>query len=193
MASTVQVANFALSGELGKDQITSLTEDTKAARLVNLNFATTAKEVMTLGEFSSATFRQTLAQDATAPNHEYTYRYQLPTDPKFLGMLRINELRPGDYPHAIESGYLLTNQGSVKIKYKGYQSDTEKWDPMLERCVVLRLAQKLCYTLTGNLKLKEMLTQEFFTYLNIGTSVDGMNSTGVDDTLITSDMLDVRL
>ena len=191
MASKVAIANFALAGELSKDQITALTDNTKAAKLVNLMFDDVAKEVMTLGVWSSATSRQTLAQDATAPDWQYLYRYTLPTSPKFLGLLKINELRPGDYPHSIESGYLLTDETTVKIQYKSWQTDTEKWDSMLQRCVVLKLAERLCYTLTGNVQLKQTLLGEFEAALRIGLGVDGQNQ-GDDDLTVTDDLKDVR-
>jgi len=191
MASKVTIANLALAGELSKDQITALTDNTKAAKLVNLMFDDVAKEVMTLGSWSSATSRQTLAQDATAPDWQYLYRYTLPTNPKFLGLLKINELRPGDYPHSIESGYLLTDESTVKIQYKSWQTDTEKWDSMLQRCVVLKLAERLCYTLTGNIALKKTLLAEFEDALNKGLGIDGMNQ-GDDDLTVTDDLKDVR-
>lgn len=192
MASKVQIANFALAIELGKDTITSLSDNTEGAKLVNLIFDDTAKEVMTMGAFSSSTFRQTLAQDATAPDWGFSYRYALPNDPKFLGMLKINELRPGDYPHAVEDGWLLTDEGSVKIQYKGWQTDTAKWDSMLERAVVLRLAAKMCYPLTGNLDLKKILTAEFFEALDTGLAIDGLNSSSVDNITYTEELKDVR-
>jgi hypothetical protein len=193
MASKVAIGNFALAGELGKDQMTSLTDDTRGAKLVNLLFDDTAKEVMTLGAFSSATFRQTLALDATAPDWEFDYRYPLPTDPLFLGLLKINELRPGDYPHSIESGFLLTDEATAKIQYKGWQEDTEKWDKMLEHCVVLLLAFKMCYALTGNLKLRDELRRDFRIALDEGLGVDGTNSSAVDNLIYTVELLDVRL
>jgi hypothetical protein len=193
MASKVAIANFALAGELGKDQITAITDDTKGAKLANLLFDDTAQEVMTLGAFSSATFRQTLAQDATAPDWGFSFRYILPTSPKFLGLLKVNELRPGDFPHSIESGFLLIDEGTVKIQYKGWQTDTEKWDMMLQRAVVLRLASKMCYTLTGNLDLKKSLIAEFVESLDTGLGVDGTNSSAVDNIIYTQDLADVRL
>ena len=191
MASKVAIANFALAGELAKDQITALTDNTKAAKLINLMFDDVAKEVMTLGQWSSATSRQTLAQDATAPDWKYLYRYPLPTDPKFLGMIKINELLPGQIPHSIESGFLLTDEATVKIHYKSWQTDTEKWDSMLQRCVVLKLAERLCYTLTGNIALKKTLLAEFEDALNKGLGIDGMNQ-GDDDQTYTDDLKDVR-
>ena len=192
MASKVAIANFALAGELGKDQITSLTDGTKAAQLVNLLFDNTAQEVMSEGAWSSATQRQTLAQDATAPDWGYDYRYTLPTTPKFLGIVKINETDIGDIPFAIEAGYLLTNESTAKIKYKIWQEDTEKWDPHLQRAVVLRLASKLCYALTGNMDLKKTLLAEYAEALDSGLAVDGTNSTD-DDLTVTDDLKNVRL
>jgi hypothetical protein len=191
MASKVAIANFALSGELSKDQITSLTDNTKAAKLVNLLFDDVAKEVMTLGAFSSSMYRQTLARDATVPDWGYAYRYVLPTNPKFLGIIKLNELVPGDIPHSIESGFLLTDEPSAKMLYKSWQTDTEKWDSMLQRCVVLKLAERLCYTLTGNMDLKKTLLAEFDDALDKGLGIDGQNA-GDDDITVTNDLKDVR-
>ena len=192
MASKVSIANFALVGELGKDKITALTDGTEGAKLVNLLFDDCAQEVMTVGAFSSATFRQTLARDATAPDWGYSYRYTLPTNPKFLGMLKINSLRPGDSPHAIESGFLLTDEATVKIQYKGWQTDTEKWDKMLERSVVLNLAYKMCYTLTGNVDLRKQLFAEYLESLDTGIAIDGLDGSDVDNVTFTEELKDVR-
>lgn len=192
MASKVQIANFALAGELGKDQITALTDNTKAAKLVNLMFDDVAQEVMAEGAWTSATTRQTLARDATAPDWGFLYRYPLPKNPKFLGMVKMNELQPGDIPFAIENDYLLTDETTANIKYKMWQTDTEKWDKHMQRCVVLLLASKLAYSLTGNLKLQDALYQKYQIALRSGLAVDGTNSTD-DDLTITDDLTIVRL
>jgi len=191
MASKVAIANFALAAELGVDQITSLSDDNKAARLVSLYYDDTAKEVMSMGAWSSATFRQTLAQDTTAPGWQFSYRYVLPTNPRFLGLLKLNELKPGDIPHKIESGYLLTDEASVKILYKGFQADTETYSPELQRAIVLALASRLCYALTGNVQLKTTLLAEFQFAVDAGLASDGMNSQD-DDLTVTDDLKDVR-
>jgi len=192
MASKVAIANFALAVELGVDQITSLTDDNKAARLVNLYYDDTAQDVMTKGAWSSATFRQTLAQDATAPDWQFSYRYKLPTNPKFLGLLKINELEPGDTQHTIESGYLLTDENAIKIQYKGFQTDTEQYSPELQRAIVLALAARLCYALTGNTTLKSTLMAEAQFAIDDGLASDGMNSQD-DNVTVTNDLKDVRI
>lgn len=191
MASKVAIANYALAGELGKDQITALTDTTKAAEMVNLLFDITAQEVMAEGAWSSATKRQTLAQDATAPDWGYLYRYTLPTDPKFLGLLKVNELLPGDSIYSVESGFLLTDDTTMKIQYKIWQTDTEKWDMNLQRAVVLKLAAKLCYSLTGNVELKKTLLAEYQEALDSGLSLDATNSSD-DDFTVTDDLKVVR-
>jgi len=192
MASKVAIANFALVGELSKNKITALSDNTEGAKLVSLLFDDTAQEVMTVGAFSSSTFRQTLARDAMAPDWGYSYRFALPTDPKYLGLLKVNELRPGDVAHSIESGFLLTDEATVKIQYKGWQDDTEKWDPMLQRAVVLRLAHKMSYPLTGNVDLKKHLFAEYLDALDTGIAIDGMSSSNVDNIIYTEDLKDVR-
>lgn len=191
MASKVAIANMALVGELSQEQITSLLDNTRGAKLANLLYDSVAKEVMTEVEWSSASFRQTLAQDVTAPEFGFAFRYVLPNDPLFLGMIKINELRAGEITFAIEDGYLLTDDSTAKIKYKGFQTNTEAYDSMLERAIVLNLAHKMCYTLTGNMKLKEMLVNQYEFAKNNGASVDGLNSND-DNEIITSDLIDVR-
>lgn len=191
MASKVAIANFALTGELGKDQITSFLDGTKGSKLVNLLFDDTAEEVMAEGAWSSATSRQTLAQDSTAPDWGYSYRYQLPTNPKYLGMIKVNECKPGDTEYSIESGFLLTDESTMKIQYKMFQTDTEKWDKNLQRAIVLKLAVKMCYNLTGNLQLKQALAAEYVEALDSGLAVDGTNSNEAD-LLVSDDLKDVR-
>ena len=191
MASKVAIANMALVGELSQEQITSLLDDTRGAKLANLLYDSTAKEVMVEVEWTSASFRQTLGQDATAPDFGFLFRYVLPNDPLFLGMIKINELRAGDIIFAIEDGYLLTDDSTAKIKYKGFQVDTESYDPMLERAIVLKLAHKMCYTLTGNVKLKELLFNQYQIAVENGAAIDGLNSNDDNET-ITSDLIDVR-
>lgn len=192
MASKVSIANFAIFVELGLDQITALTEDSKAARIVNLLFDDTAKEVMNEGAWASATFRQLLAQDATAPSWEFNFRYILPADPLFLGLLKINELIPGDTVYKVESGFLLTDANPVSLLYKGFQTDTEQYGSFLTRAITLRLASKMCYGLTGNEKLKELLLLEYRDSVDHGLAVDGTQSSG-DDITITNDLKEVRL
>ena len=192
MASKVSIANFAIFVELGLDQITALTEDSKAARLVNLLFDDTAKEVMNDGAWASATFRQLLAQDAETPSWEFNFRYVLPTDPLFLGLLKINELIPGDTVYKVEAGFLLTDANPVSLLYKGFQDDTEKYGTHLTRAITLLLAAKMCYGLTGNEKLKELLLAEYTFALENGLAVDGTQSSG-DDFTITNDLKEVRL
>ena len=191
MASKVAIANFALAVELGVDQITALTDDSPTARLVNLVFDDTAREVMAEGEWSSATFRQVLARDAAAPAWGFAYRYILPTDPEFLGLLKTDELVAGDIPYSVENGFLLTDEIAISLKYKGFQEDTEAYDMQLQRAITLKLAAKMCYNLTGNEKLKLTLLQEYQLALDVGLATVGLNSSD-DDITVTNDLKDVR-
>jgi len=185
MASKVEIANFALT-ELGKDSIVALTDNSS----MNLIFDDTAREVMSMGQWTSSNFRQTLAQDATAPIFGFAYRYVLPTDPQYLGMISINEDRIGDIEYRISSGYLETDENAVSIRYKGYATNAESWDQHLQRAIVLRLAQKLCFKITGDSRLKEQLRQEFNEALDNGLAVDGLD--GTTDSFVVRELGDVR-
>ena len=108
---------------------------------------------------------------------------------KFIAAKTIGILvtvKPGQ--QYIENGFLLTDETTAKIKYKGFQANTESYDPMLERAIVLKLAHKMCYTLTGNMKLKEMLLNQYAVAVDNGASIDGLNSNDDNET-ITSDLI----
>ncbi len=175
MASKVQIANRALQ-RLAVGRITAFTENTKAAKEVNLIFDDVVQEVISEGAWTSTTIRQTLGQDATAPDWGYSYRYVLPTDPKFLGLLEINETAIGEVDYTIENGYLLSNDSSMKIKYKAYVTDAQSYDPQLVKAIVAKLAHDLSYSFTGKEGMKDRLLAEYMNALDTGLATDGLNS-----------------
>lgn len=148
MASKVAICNLALS-RLGAARVTALSENSKEAKDCNAIFDLIAEEVMAMGAWPSATRRATLAQLSTTPEFEFTYTYQLPTDPKFLRILSINDSKRGDIPYAIEGDKLLTNESSLKLRYVANITDPETYDIYLRQAIVDRLVAELTYAVTG--------------------------------------------
>lgn len=158
MASQVQICNFALS-RLASDRIISLSDQTKAAKECNAIYDIVAEITMSTGPWPSCTKRTTLAQSSTTPDFGFTYQYQLPTDPKCLKVLAINECKLGDYAYAIENGYLLTDLTSVSIQYIMRLTNTEDYDVFLMQAVIEALTAELSYRFTGQSSISKDLTE----------------------------------
>ena len=189
MASKVQICNLALS-KLGAGRITSLTDGSETANLCNTLFDDIADEVMIEGPWTSVIARAELAADATAPEYHFTHQFTLPTDPYCLRVLDINEDVPGQYEFKIEGRKLLSEISTMKIRYISRVEDTESFDAMLKRSIVLRLASELAYPLTGNRTLAAQLIEEYKSSVSNGLSVDGQQ--GSTEHIQTNDLTDPR-
>src|SRR5690606_20524843 len=159
--SKVQICNLALT-RIAAARIIDLGDNTTEAKDCNAIYDLIAEEVMSMGNWPSVRARASLVQLSTIPTFEFTYAYRLPTDPKFLKLIYINESKPGDIRYAIEGNALLCNESSVKIKYLALLSNTEQYDIYLRQAIVDRLAAELSYSRTGQLSLY----QEALTYAN---------------------------
>lgn len=148
MASKVELCNLALT-RIGASRITTLGDTTVEAKDCNAIYDIIAKQTMSLGTWPSVVRRASLAQLSETPEYEFTYAYQLPTDPKCLRILSINEFKRGEIPFAIEGSTLLCDESTVKIKYLAYITDPESYDIYLEQAVVDRLTAELTYKMTG--------------------------------------------
>lgn len=158
MPSVVDISNSALN-MLGATNIASLTEDSKAARLVNQRYEAVRDAVFRSHNWNSLIARATLAQSATTPDFGYAFQYPLPGD-----CLRVLEFTNGilSYPqdnitsnsngpvYVIEGRNLLTDETVAKIKYVTRETDPNKYDPLLVDAISARLAYELCYAITGS-------------------------------------------
>lgn len=152
MASKVSLCNLALT-RIGAERIITLDENTQESKDCFAIFDLIAEEVMSIGSWPSVRRRSTLVQLAETPAFEFTYAYQLPTNPKFLKLIYINESVPGEIRYSIEGNKLLTDESSIKIKYLAYITDVESYDIFLRQAIVDRLAAELSYKRTGNISL----------------------------------------
>lgn len=173
MASSVEICNQALL-RIGYDTITSLSDGTKVANACNLLYDNTVDYVLSLGSWTVATYRATLAQTTSTPTYEYDYSYQLPTSPKTFRVLEINKQPVSDADFRIEQDKLLSNDTTVDIKYIGRLSDPVKFGPLLTEVIIAKLAMDLAYRFSGNASLKQQLSAEFKETLMDALALDGM-------------------
>lgn len=184
MASKLDLANQALT-MLGVKRLTSLTDGTAHAKLVNEIIDDVIKEVMIDGAFSSTIRRASLNATSNTPVYEYTYEYQLPTNPLCLKVIELEELQINALQYAagyeaepsfrIEGDKLLSDTSTAKIKYIAYITDTGSYDAALSMAIKARLTADLAYPITGSATLAEKLYSKYERVLARAKSIDGQN------------------
>lgn len=172
MASKVQMANAALT-KVGGNLILSLTEGTAAARACNTRFDDILYSLLQDHPWNFAVERATLVPLTAAPNHEYDYKFLLPTNPYCLKVLDVYL----EVPYKVEGRYILCNESSIDIKYIKRITDVNELSPMFRELFSLKLAADLAYSEAGSVNLKQQLLEEFNRLLREARSIDAQEDT----------------
>ena len=151
MASVVNMCNSALN-LLGASTISSLTEDTKNARLCNQRYEPIRDRVFRSHNWNCLIKRVQLAQDSTGPVVEYTYGYTLPTD-----CLRVLKIHNGStdsiassLDFKVEGRKIVTDITTIYLVYVALITDPNEYDTYLREAVSHQLAADICYAITNN-------------------------------------------
>lgn len=156
MASQVDILNRALI-KLGAAQITSITDNTKAARILSGLWDTVRKAELTRRFWYFALARAALPALSSAPAWGFDTQFQLPPD--FLKIMQVNDtfIAPGlvdyrsgdDSAYAIEGSNILTNFATpLKIRYVMDVTDTSLFDPLFDEVLASKIAYEACYAIT---------------------------------------------
>ena len=192
MASTVDIVNNALN-ILGASTISSLTEDTKNARISNQRYENVRNRVFRAHPWNCLIKRVQLAQNTTAPVIEFTYAYALPSD--FLRVLKIHngttDSVASDMPYKIESTNLITDEATVYLVYVSKDTDPTNYDTYLYEVLAYQLAADIAYSITNNATLAKNLLVDADEKLREARFIDSTeNST---DTVEADEFTDARL
>ena len=104
MPSVVDLCNSALD-KAGHGAITSLEDNTKAARLCSRNWPLVRDRVLRVHPWNFAVKRTNLAAHETAPDWGFTAKFPLPSD--FLRLLEVRDLSTGEFQ--LENGFIHAN------------------------------------------------------------------------------------
>lgn len=190
MSSKVAICNWALA-KVSAERITDLDADnTVSAKRLKTIYEEVAESVMSYGSWPSTIRRATLARLSDAPTYEFAYAFQLPTNPKCLRVLELNECRPGSIEYRIENGQLLTDETSMSIKYIAYITDSEQYDTYLKQAIVDRLVSEIAYAVTGQMSIAEKWTQYADKRIQELLTLASIQGTGTE--LISDTFIDVR-
>lgn len=201
MTSNVDIANYALN-TLGANNISSFTENSKPARLINQRYDSVRDTVFRAHPWNCLIKRAELGRETDVPNFGYAYQYALPTNPFCL---RVLEFSNGNlsYPQdnmfsntggpvfVVEGRKLLTDEGIAKIKYIGRVTDPQEYDSNLVETLAARLAMDICYAITGSTTMIQMTASLYDEKLREARFIDGTE--GAPQKLEASEFIEARL
>lgn len=153
--SKTQIANRALY-KVGEARVSNVdTDDSIAAEVISDVWDSVRDSLVAQYPWNFAIARASIAVDATAPAWGYNKRYTLPSD--FLSLLEIKNTP--DYK--IESGYILTDEGSpLKIRYIKKVTTVGDFDTLFAEALACELAVQISERLTQSNTKKQILAAE---------------------------------
>lgn len=169
--SVVQICNNALT-KIGESFITSLSDDSKAARVCDLMYEIVRDEVLRNHPWNFSIERTVCARLSTSPAFEYSHQYQLPTD-----CLRVLHMQNRKTRFKIEGRKVLTDSNTCPILYIKRVEDVSKFDSAFSDAVATRLAVELAYSITGDGELARSLLAQYKEKLNLARLVDAQEGT----------------
>ena len=192
MASNVDIANNALS-ILGGSTISSLTEDTKNARICNQRFENVRNRVFRGHPWNCLIKRVQLAENSTAPVVEFANAFALPSD--FLRVLKIHngttDSVASDMPYKVEGKNIIKDESTVYLVYVSKDKDPTNYYTYLYEVLAYQLAADMAYAITNNATLAKNLLVDADEKLREARFVDSIeNST---DTVEANEFTDARL
>lgn len=186
MASSVEIANLAL-GMLGAGTITSLTDNSKAARVINVRFPLVRDSELRARRWKFSIKRTTLPALSTVPaSGPYTQQFQLPAD--FLKELDVGDSYPGldlaDYrssystaDYRIENGMILTNLAApLSLRYIYQVTDCSHWDSCFVTSFAAKLAWLSCEELTSSAEKRKLAMTEYSTAISDAVKANAIES-----------------
>lgn len=173
MASFVEITSNALR-LLGDDPITSLSDDSERARLVNALYEEVRDEVTRAAMWNCAKDRQILASLATTPAFGWSFYHQLPSD-----CLRVVDVLSGDIrvEHELEGRKLMTDESTVNLIFLKKITDPNDMDSLFIGAYTAKLAAELAEPVTGSRSLAEQMWQLYERKVREARTIDSQEGT----------------
>ena len=192
MASVVQMCNSALN-QLGAASITSLTDNSKNARLCNERYETIRDAVFRSHPWNSLIKRQQLAQDTATPAWGFKYQFTLPSD-----SLRVLAIDAYNSDYKVEGRKILSNESTIKLIYVSTITDPNEMDVLLRETISASLAADLAYSITANLQVSGLMAEKYQAKLSEARHSDASEGYNTDprngntDQVISEDFINSR-
>jgi hypothetical protein len=188
--SDVSITSSALR-RLGDDPITSLSDDSDRARLMNALLPTVLDAVLRAHRWNFAIARASLAAQAAAPAWGYDYGYTLPNNPYCLRLLTTEAYDEDKTPFVVEGRTILTDAAApLNVLFIARITDPTLYDAMFVEALIARLAAEAAYPVTGSKQAAETQFQLYQLKVREAMAYDGLE--GTPEELESNDLIDIR-
>lgn len=155
MTSAVDISNRALS-KLGQIRITSLTDNSTAAKACNHAYPYVRDAVLRAHVWNCTVSRQALPALTTTPAFGFDYEYQLPSD--CIKVLEVDT----SYQWTVEGRKIVTDQAApLNIRYQVQEEDPTQYDPLLVEVISARMAFEMAEELTQSNSKKDAALRDY--------------------------------
>jgi len=175
--SDIEICNRALLA-VGGSLISSFSESTQEAAIMNVLYESTFKEVAITHPWSTLVKRASLNLTNNSPEFEYSYEFQLPTSPLCLRVLNIQDNDTGLDDFRIEGDKLLANVSAISVRYIARLTDPTKYGILFENALVSRLAAASSVALSGDIARQAGLLKIYNEVLMQSITIDSMQGSG---------------
>ncbi len=184
MPSSVDLCNSALN-MIGASNITSFTEDSKAARLCNQRYDFIRDKVFRSHNWNCLLTRVVLSPDATAPTFEFANQFTLPTDPFCL---RPMNLDTSSIVYNVEGRKILTDESTINLIYVARVLDVNTYDVALMETIATALAADFAYPLTNSVSLGQAMQQKYDKMVSEARFLDAIEGATANNSTVTDRM-----
>lgn len=195
--SETQIVNMALVRLGHSATITSLDEGTPTADKCKVFYEPTRDAVLEAHPWNFAIRRAALSRSGDTPNHEFTYKFALPSGPDPAYCLRVIrtswEAVPGTgswiyswpvvsgytglVPYRIEGRWLLANEETCAIEYIARIEDVSQYSSSFVTALSLKLAAELAMPFTDDARVAQTMTQLYEASLRDARTMDAQEGT----------------
>lgn len=187
MTERVDIANLALNW-IGEEQITSLEDDTKAARTMRLNYRAARDATLEAHEWSFAIVRFEPARLEEPPLFKWRYAYQVPADVmRVLSCERAEDAYGPDsirweptnradeqIDWAMERNCILTNEGRVFARGIERVTEEGRYSNLFVHALAAKLAAVSSVALTASSSVQASMYALYSQMIKEAKSRDGL-------------------
>ena len=163
----VSICNSALI-KIGADIISSITQDCRAANLLNALWDQERDCVLRAHPWNFAIKRATLSPTSDAPDSEYDYEYDIPND-----CLRVLTTYPDSVDFVVEDSKILSDDDELSVIYIYRNENMSSWDACFAEAFAWKLAKECAYALTQSAALISVCEDGYRKALAEARSMDG--------------------
>ena len=164
--SDLDIINVALV-QLGIRPGANRQENTRAMQFANSQYEAVRDEVVTSGNWNSATKRATLTALDSTPTWGFSNEYQLPAD--FVRFVRQDDLSQN---FRIEGRKLLSNWDESNIVYIFRITEVAQMDELLKTAIAMKLAWRIALGVKGDARQAQLAQQMYEQQVSLANLVD---------------------